>query len=285
MQHVEFFHTEHFNQNYKRQIASKSISYFVDFFWETSFDHLWDQYPEGFSDALFPNTGYTYLINLGTPYVMQVGDRKFDMKTDGFLPRHKAIECYHQRGNRLFGVKFKISPVIFEKRVNFSEYRDYIFPLSYLIDASLLTSIKQSDSFEERTQLLTEYFERIIDQYAGSLKPIHIVSEIMATCEENNDFTTPVEDLAARYNISSRTLQRYFETATSISTKNALQIMRIRRATEHLVKEPTTFSSASYGYYDHSHFYKHLKSFVQKETLTKLKPHLKLLEKLHVRAI
>lgn len=73
----------------------------------------------------FQTLGYTYLINLGTPLVMQVDDEKFEMKTDGFLPRHKAIECYHRVGNRLFGIKFKVSPVIFEKKINFSEKKYY----------------------------------------------------------------------------------------------------------------------------------------------------------------
>lgn len=281
MQHVEFFHTEHFNQNYQRLKADGAISYFIDFFWETSFDDLWDQYPKGFSDALFPNTGYTYLLNLGTPFVMQVGDKKFEMKTDGFLPRHRAIECFHQPGNKLFGIKFKISPVIFEKKINFSEYREYIFPLSYLMDAGIIAKVKKAQNFEERVAILTEYFKNIIEQYSGSLKPIQIVSEILAHCETKRDFITPVEDFAKQYGISSRTLQRYFETATSISTKTAIQIMRIRKATEHLVNDPGTFKSADYGYYDHSHFYKHLRSFLQKNTLKKLQPHLKLLEKLH----
>lgn len=281
MQHVEFFHTDHFNQNYRRQKADESISYFIDFFWETDFDGLWDQYPKGFSDALFPNTGYTYLLNLGTPFVMQIGDRKFDMKTDGFLPRYRAIECYHQPGNKLFGIKFKISPVIFEKKINLSEYREYIFPLSYLMDVTILSQVKKTGSFEERVNLLTQYFEKIIRQYSGSIRPIQIVSEILAHCENNCNFITPVEDFAKQYAISSRTLQRYFETATSTSTKTAIQIIRIRKATEHLVTNPDSFKSADYGYYDHSHFYKHLKSFLQKNTIKKLQPHLKLLEKLH----
>lgn len=281
MQHVEFFHTEHFNQNYQRLKADDAISYFIDFFWETSFDDLWDQFPKGFSDALFPNTGYTYLLNLGTPFVMQVGDKKFEMKTDGFLPRHRAIECFHQPGNKLFGIKFKISPVIFEKKINFSEYREYIFPLSYLMDAGIIAKVKKAQNFEERVAILTAYFKNIIEQYSGSFKPIQIVSEILAHCETKRDFITPVEDFAKQYGISSRTLQRYFETATSISTKTAIQIMRIRKATEHLVNDPASFKSADYGYYDHSHFYKHLRSFLQKNTLKKLQPHLKLLEKLH----
>jgi hypothetical protein len=62
------------------------------------------QHRNGFSDALFPNIGYTFLLNLSTPLVVQVGDKKFELKTDGFLPRHKAIECYHQQGNCLFGI-------------------------------------------------------------------------------------------------------------------------------------------------------------------------------------
>ena len=72
MQHIEFFHKEHFQFNYHRKKAKRSLSHFIDFFWETNFDALYKQYPDGFSDALFPNIGYTYLINLGTPFVMQL---------------------------------------------------------------------------------------------------------------------------------------------------------------------------------------------------------------------
>src|SRR5436190_2499856 len=120
MQHVEFFHKDHFEHNYRRVYPIGTLSKFIEFFWETDFDPLWEKYPKGFSDALFPNIGYTYLVNLGTPFVMQIGKKKFDMKTDGFLPRHRAIECYHQPGNHLFGIKFKISPVILNKKINFA---------------------------------------------------------------------------------------------------------------------------------------------------------------------
>jgi hypothetical protein len=119
-QHIEFIHTGHFQHHYFRKKAAPSLSLFIDFFWETDFDPLWEQYPDGFSDVLFPNTGYTYLINLGTPFIMQVADKKFPMKTDGFLPRSRAIECFHKTGNHIFGIKFKTSPIIFEKKNNFA---------------------------------------------------------------------------------------------------------------------------------------------------------------------
>jgi len=281
LQHIEFFHIEHFEKNYHRVKPHDSLAHLIDFFWETNFDGLWKQYPDGFSDALFPNVGYTYLINLGTPFTMQVDNTLFDMKTDGFLPRHKAIECYHRPGNVLFGIKFKISPVIFKTKINFAEYREFIYPLSYLMDHSIIDKVKKVNSFEERVEILSSYFTSILESYAGSWEPIRIVSEILEHCYTQNDFKTAVEDFAAQYKISSRTLHRYFETTTSLSSKKALQIMRIRKAVQDLTNSPEKFNYTVYGYYDHSHFYKHLKQFMQKETLKSLQPHLKLLNKLH----
>lgn len=278
MQHIEFFHIDHFKNDYHRVKPSKDLESFIDFFWETKFDDLLQRYPEGFSDALFPNIGYTYLINLGTPFIMQVADRKFNMKTDGFLPRNKSIECYHRQGNKLFGIKFKISPIIFKTRVNFAEYREYIYPLSYLMEQAIIDRVKKSALFEERINILNDYFQSLIKTYSGSWEAIRIVSEILQHCDSSNDFTTSVEDFAEQYKISARTLHRYFESSTSLSSKKALQIPRIRKAVKHLADSPADFNYDMYGYYDYSHFCKHLKLFLQKDTIDSLKPHLQLLK-------
>lgn len=270
MQHVEIIDNEHFEKNYHRVKPSRAVAHFIDFYWQTKFDHLWDLHPEGFSDALFPNIGYTYLINLGTPFVMQVGKKKFDMKTDGFLPRHESIECFHQAGNCLFGIKFKISPVIFEKKVDFSEYTESIFPLSYLLEKAILENLKRPGSFNERVNLLNSYYGNIIKRFEGSVLPISIVSEIIDNCSRSMAFTEPIEDMAAKYAISSRTLQRYFEKCTSLSTKKTLQILRIRKAVEQMAGDPANFNFNHYGYYDYSHFYKHLQQFLPRPVLQKL---------------
>lgn len=251
---------------------------FIDFFWETKFDDLLQRHPKGFSDTLFPNIGYTYLINLGTPFIMQVADKKFDIKTDGFLPRNTSIECFHRQGNQLFGIKFKISPIIFKTKVNFAEYREYIYPLSYLMEQAVIDKVKKAASFNERVTILNDYFLSIVQRYSGSWEAIHIVSKIIRHCDVNNDFTTTVETFAKQYHISERTLHRYFETTTSLSTKKALQILRIRKAVQQLAGNPSQFSYEQYGYYDHSHFSKHLKQFLQKDTIANLQPHLRLLQ-------
>ena len=90
-----------------------------------------------------------------------------------------------------------------------------------------------------------------------------------------------IADIAAQHHISERTLQRYFEITTSLSSKKVLQIMRIRKVVEHMVRAPGNFHYSLYGYYDHSHFYKHLKQFLQKKTAKNIQPHLVLLQSLH----
>jgi len=280
LQHIEFFDIDHFQDNYHRVRPLPELEGFIDFFWETKFDDLLKENPKGFSDALFPNIGYTYLINLGTPFVMQVGEKKFSMKTDGFLPRNKSIECYHRTGNKLFGIKFKISPIIFKTRVNFGEYREYIYPLSYLMEQAVIDKVKTANNFYERTNILNEYFLSIIQTYSGSWEQIRIVSEILQHCDSKNDFTTSIEDFAAQYHIAARTLHRYFETTTSLSSKKALQVLRIRKAVQQLANAPQNFKYENYGYYDYSHFCKHLKQFLRKDTIVGLKPHLQLLQKI-----
>ena len=278
MRHIEFIHAAHFENNYHRHHVQGKLSSFIDFFWQTKFEKLWRQYPKGFSDALFPNLGYTYLINIGTPFVMQVDNKKFNMKTDGFLPRPSYIECFHQPGNVLFGIKFKVSPVIFEKKVNFSDYRGSIFPLSYLAEATLLEKIKKPVSFEKRVQLLIKHYEEQLNKHEGSLKPVNIVTSILDNAAKQSNYNVTVEEFAARHHISARTLQRYFLICTGTNSKKALQVLRIRKAASDILSNPEKFHYSNYNYYDFSHFYKHLKQFLHNDTLRHIKPHLQLLK-------
>jgi AraC-like DNA-binding protein len=277
VQHIEFFHRDHFFHNYHRQKAGGGLHKFIDFFWETNFDELWHQYPNVFSDLLFPNVGYTYLVNLGTPFVMQIDDESFGMKVDGFLPRYKNISCHHSIGNKIFGIKFKVSPIIFEKKVDFSEYAHYIYPLSYLIDRDVISRMKEATSFADRVKIISAHYNHIIETYAGSIKYVDIVTEILSNGSANN-YVTPVEELARQYDVTTRTLQRYFESTTSTSCKQALQMLRIRKAISTFIANPETFNHLDFGYFDYSHFSKHVKQFLGQHKLANIQSHLQLLE-------
>ncbi|GAB4093119.1 helix-turn-helix domain-containing protein [Flaviaesturariibacter terrae] len=281
MQHVEFFHRSHFERRYHRRPARRALAPFIDFFWETDFDDLLARHPEGFSDALFPNVGYTYMINLGTPFELQLGATRYRVKQDIFLPRQQAMVAYHSGGNRIFGIKFRVSPIVLEKEVNFSEYRESVHPLSYLIEKPLLEAVKGARNFDERMQLLSSHYERMIERHGGpegaGPAPVSLVTGLLRDCSERRDFNTALSELAAAHGISARSLQRYFLASTSTTGKQALQILRIRSAVELLVNDPAAFRYEDFGYYDYSHFFKHLRSFVSSAHIEIARPHLELL--------
>jgi AraC-like DNA-binding protein len=192
---------------------------------------------------------------------MELQKHTYQVKSDGFLPRHHYIICHHSNGNCLFGIKFKVCPVLFEKTIDFSEYKEHIFPLAYLIDKKVVEKIKEAGSFDERVKVVFHYYLKLVEKYEASLNYISLVTRIIKNCEQKNKFDISVEELASREGISKRTLQRYFQATTSFSCKPALQTLRIREAVKQLTLHPASFDFNSWGYYDYSHFCKHLKQF------------------------
>ncbi|HLL43223.1 MAG TPA: hypothetical protein VK369_08805, partial [Segetibacter sp.] len=110
-----------------------------------------------------------------------------------------------------------------------------------------------------------EHYENPINKYEGLLKDVSIVTEIVTHCKHQNDFNKSIQELSAAYKISNRSLQRYFRATTSFSSKQALQTMRIRQAVISLTSSPSAFNFTDFGYYDYSHFLKHLQQFVGKK--------------------
>lgn len=261
MEHLEFIDQNHFEKEYHRKWAEGLLGQYIDFCWETDFDRLLDANRDGFSDVLFPNIGYTYLINLGTPFVMQLRTSSLQVKNDGFLPRHHYITCHHSVGNKLFGIKFKVCPIVFEKDVDFSEYKEFIYPLAYLIDRNIVSKVKNAASFSQRADIVFDHYENLIKKYTKSLNYVTIVTHILTGCGSKGEYNKPIEELAEDYKISSRTLQRYFRATTSFSSKEAMQTMRIRNATARMTSSPSSFSYTNFGYYDYGHFLKHLQQF------------------------
>jgi AraC-like DNA-binding protein len=274
LEHIEFIDSGHFKFEYHRKWAKGKLERYIDFCWETNFDKLLQQHPAGFADVLFPNIGYTYIINLGTPFVMQLEKTALEVKNDGFIPRHHYITCHHSSGNQLFGIKFKVCPIVFIKDVDFSEYKEHIYPLAYLIDRDVVKKIKSAGSFIERVDIIFDHYDALIDKYAGTLKYVDIVTEIITDCINKNQLNPSIEELSAKYAITNRTLQRYFGATTSFSSKQAFQTMRIRQAVINLTNSPATFKFENYGYYDYSHFLKHLQQFVGEKYFKQFKQYI-----------
>jgi AraC-like DNA-binding protein len=210
--------------------------------------------PNGFFGCTFHKHRLHLPYQPGNSFCDAIRNERYEIRSHSFLPRNKNLICHHSAGNRIFGIKFKVSPVLLEKEISFSEYNEYMFPLSYLIVSKIIDRLKGAGSFAKRIDIIYAYYDRIIEKHVGARKSVDIVTQILDDCHQQNDISVSIEELSSKYNISSRTLQRYFETTTSISSTQALQIMRIRKAVEHLTTTPSGFNFRTYGYYDYSHF-------------------------------
>ncbi len=102
------------------------------------------------------------------------------MKTDGFLSVTMPSNVFINRAI-IYSVSSSVShQVIFEKKINFSEYKGYIFPLSYLLDQSIIDKSKKSSSFEERINVLSKYFLSALHKHESSSPAVSIVSNILS---------------------------------------------------------------------------------------------------------
>lgn len=262
MRHIEFVDADYFARYHHRVEPQLSLRGFIINYWETDFESLWETHPDGYTDVLFPDIGYTYLINIGTPFLIRFPGRCFRMKIDCFLPRNLPLECRHQPGNKIFGIKFKLSPHIFEKRINFSEYNDGMYSLSYLIDRAIVERIKSASSFQQRVDIVNRFYHNLVMQHRDELHYVNTVSRIL------EEFTDPaggfkrIEAICRRHRIDPRRLQRYFRQTMGTSPKKAMQLIRIRKLLRQLCTDPAAVRLADHGYYDYSHFYKDLKKFM-----------------------
>jgi AraC-like DNA-binding protein len=260
-QHIEFIDKDHFENKYFKAFAENQLSLYIEFCWETRFGNLLDEVPEGFSDVLFPSIGYTYLINLGTPIKIELDKQTLEITTSGFLPRHVPIIAHHSLGNKVFGIKFKICPIVFEKDVDFSDYKRYIYPLAYLIDQTIIEKVRAAIDFTERSNIVFEHYATLIQKHKGSLEFVTTVAEILKNYTAENHFNLSKAQTVKQFGISPHILGRYFEKTTGFSTKHALRIIRWRMAVADFARSPKDFNYRKNKYRDYNHFCTHLKEF------------------------
>jgi AraC-like DNA-binding protein len=261
LEHIEFIHDHHFiNHYFREKPVDETLQLFIEYFWETKFDNLWTKYPEGFKDSLFPNIGCTYFINLGTPCKIVFNNKTFNISKEAFLPRAKPLTLQHFEGNKVFGIKFLASPILLEKKINFIEYQNFVYPLTFLIDQNILSSTRRASSFKERMEISCEYFAKIITGNKLQKNPVFIVTEIIHYCISKQQYNLPLSFFVNKLQVSSKSIQRYFASTTGLNYKQAISILRIRAAIESKrknIKTPCT----TFGFYDNSHYLKELKKF------------------------
>ncbi|TNV71677.1 hypothetical protein FGO68_gene11064 [Halteria grandinella] len=262
---VEIFDNIH--KIYQYRSPCGELKDYIEFFSESSFEattrHIAN---ECFSVKLFPSWTPTFWINLGSPYQLFLGENRYFIKPeeDVLILRNTIVERRNLPTDHIFTVKFFPGGLEAIFDINQPKLTDKVVNLSTILPAALIQEVKRVDTFEERMEMLQNFF---LSQYRKKSTKEHyfkVVQKAIETYGESNmEFSTA--EIAKEMFATNKTIYRYFTNVIGTTPKSYFLVLRARKALSAYVSDKELFSPYDYGYYDMSHFYKDVIKFTGKK--------------------
>lgn len=221
--------------------ASADLAWFVERHWVVE----WDLPPGQTSTVmLLPHPCVNLLLDRGTLLVAGVGRRRFDYQVTG-------------RG-AVYGTKFRPGGFRPVDGMDVDRLTERTVPAAVLwADRPWSADL---DGLGEAVRDAEEYVRRV-EAFLRRRNPpsdpsVDLVGRVVQVLLGDRDVTR-VEDVADRFGVSTRTLQRLFRRYVGVSPKWVLKRYRLHEAAARLADAPAgTWGqvAAEMGYYDQSHF-------------------------------
>src|SRR5258708_1455581 len=156
---VEIF--ENIRKIYTFSQPGPELTEHIEFFSESSFEAT-RQYiaGESVSVKMFPSWTPTFYINLGEPYIISVSDKLYYINSDEdiLILRNSIVERYNAPTDNIFTVKFYPGSLEAVMDIKQNLLIDKVVNLNKILPARLLHNIKQLSSFDERVELMQNFF-------------------------------------------------------------------------------------------------------------------------------
>ena len=269
---VEIF--DNIKKIYRFSAPCDELADFIEFFSESSVEET-ARYAanDRFSVKMFPSWTPTFWINLGAPYHLVMGKDCYAIQPedDILLLRDSIVERHNLPSDYLFSVKFFPGGLEAIFGFNQAKFINKLVPLKTIMPPSLLQRIKGPRSFQQRMTLLQDFF---LAHYAKQKRRdhyLHLVKDTIQLYEAGN-MRYNTSEIAEKMFLTSKTINRYFNSIVGLSPKKYFSILRARTALTAYVAARdnflpkvrdtlrpavgTTFRPEDYGYYDMSHFYR-----------------------------
>lgn len=241
----------------------EELAGYIEFFSESSTDATHSFAGNAcFTVKMFPSLTPTFWINLGTPYYLTLGNKRFLVPSgkDILVTRDTIAERYNQPADHLFSIKFYPGGLETVLGIDQSKLTGKLVALQDVLPASLILQIKRASDFEERKKLLEAHFLSKMQTKKPRAHYIELVRNTIATYETGN-MQYNVDELSERLFITSKTINRYFNKVIGVTPKRYLSIVRSRTALTAYVYDRKGFDPSVFGYHDMSHFYKEALKF------------------------
>jgi AraC-like DNA-binding protein len=144
-------------------------------------------------------------------------------------------------------------------------FNDVVSDFNYIAgkDATTLhEKLWETEKLGDQIKLFEEYLINKLHQFQKKQQKFRVVNSAMNDLKRE-DFFENIEDVAARYNITSRYLQKLFVEYTGVSPKLYQKIHRFQKSLLLTGKDHESLTDIAYecGYFDQSHFVRDFKYF------------------------
>lgn len=244
---------------YELKPASEKLSFLIKSFWYI--DSIEDS--EIQKEKILPD-GYPEMIfHYGDPYKINIsGDWKTQSKQiiAGQIKNHFFIE--NTGVSKMFAIKFQPWALkeLFDLTMN--EITDDVisFPKEISEVLSEVQKIAIGElSFNEKVMRLEKWFLTFVTENQIQLSPKHQIVSYLIQYHGKIELL----ELQQKFEISERTLERYFKTYIGLSPKFYSRILRFSYIFKIIQENKIDWQDIVYqvGYYDQSHFIKNFQEF------------------------
>ncbi|TDF92309.1 AraC family transcriptional regulator [Paenibacillus piri] len=230
-----------------RYIPAGRAGFFIKHYWIVSWD-LTGQEPH--LQEVVPNPCVNLVIQNGS--------------TGIYAPAKQKYSCLIEGKGAVFGVKFKPGGFYPFIRQPVTILRDGPMNVQSILGAearALETSILSLTDEDSMVKLIEPMFEAVLP---GQDETVTLINEMIDRIIADREMTK-VDQLADRFGMNKRKLQRLFEQYVGISPKSVIRLYRLQHAAESLDlsrQHDWMELSLSLGYYDQAHFIKDFKAVI-----------------------
>lgn len=194
---------------------------------------------------------------------------------NGLFTKTPAIELWGQilqplsfRGlgpSKIFGIRFYPSAAAVLLKENINLFNDQVIDMTEVVGMSIKNfheRLQEAQSILSQIELANAFLLKKLTADPKTIDRINLIQQVMNEVTQKGFFDN-ISNVAERYGISSRYLQKIFVQYTGLTPKLYMQINRFQNSLVLLGKQNGSLTDIAYtcGYFDQSHFIREFKSF------------------------
>lgn len=221
-----------------------------------------------FEDTVFPSGCVEIIFNLGTgKWQTATGNNAYidnpSIELWGQVIRPLPIRSIGK--NTMLGIRFYPHAAAYFLNDKVGLFNDQVIDFNDLHGTAagiLYSQLLETASWNKRIELIEKFLLHKLSLSQNRFSKLGMVSNVMTEmCKA--DFFDNIANVASRYGITSRYLQKLFFQYTGLTPKLYSQIHRFQNSLRLITQNNSSLTSIAYdcGYFDQSHFIREFKSF------------------------